>query len=166
MLPVNSIDEINALCPEGKTYMDEGCEFAAHLYAAWVAGGTTVYYTGVLSDTAAEYARAMDFLERFTEPYSVVPVITSALEEEAYVACVQACLTAAERAESAANTESELNAKYRRVVWAGVYSPVNAYNATTAYQAGDRVTFAEPSTMVGFYQCIKDNTPEGATARV
>ena len=79
-------------------------------FALMAANGNVVNYVGVLSDDATGYVTAMDYLDRFDEVYSVVPLTYDA-------DILRQLVTSAEG--SSEDTES----KVRRTVWYGLETP-------------------------------------------
>lgn len=77
-------------------------------YFALQAGmGSTVFFTAVPADTAEAYTLALDFLERYTMLYSVVPCTED-------VDIIRACLASCEQA------SNDERSKVRRSLWYGV----------------------------------------------
>lgn len=86
-------------------------EMAVALYVALQAAQTNiVYYVGLLEDSATGFRDAIDFLDRYDNIYSIVPLTYDE-------AAIKQCITAAEA--SATNVES----KIRRTVWYGLETP-------------------------------------------
>ena len=80
-------------------------------YTALRAGGNAaVYYTAVSEDTATAYATAMDFLDKYSNVYSVVICSTDA-------GIVKACAAPVEA------TSTDPESRVRRTLWYGIETP-------------------------------------------
>lgn len=77
------------------------------------ANGNIVYYLGVKESTATGYQEAFDFLDKYSNVYSVVPITGD-------TDIIKACVT------SAISSSSDVESKVRRTVWYGVDVESNA----------------------------------------
>jgi len=76
-------------------------------FALQAAAGNVVYYTATSAETTAGYEDALDFIDKYQNLYSIVPVTTDA-------AIIQACIGFVER------VSSDVEGKTRYSVWYGV----------------------------------------------
>jgi hypothetical protein len=87
------------------------------------ANGNVVYYLGVKEATAAGYTEALDFLDKYNNVYSIVPITAD-------TDIIKACVTYAE------TTSSNVESKVRRTVWYGIDADSNGDILATRFAVG------------------------------
>lgn len=123
---VSSVLDVEALL--GGALPDNPLALAVYSAAA-AAKGTVVYFTGVRTDDAAGYTEALDYLEKFSNVYSIVLATENA-------DCILAALQMVEAA-----SEDE-DSKVRRTLWYGITAAKELELFTdTATTAAGKITF-------------------------
>lgn len=99
-------------------------------YAALNGGqGSTVYFIGVADDTVEAYAEALDYLDNFSQIYSVVPCTDD-------TDIIQTCMAAVN------NTSNDVESTVRRALWYGIDtdSEINLWAGNGTFVAKDGTT--------------------------
>lgn len=122
---LTSLTDIEATL--GKPCKDNPLALACY-FAMRGGSNSTTYFTVVAEDTASAYNKALDYLAKFNEIYSIVPCTT---DEAVVQACVASCI----------GYSNDINSKIRRACWYGIDTPaeLNLWSGTGTFATADNV---------------------------
>lgn len=107
-----SIDSLDAIYQRFGEVNNNNYMALALSFALQAAKENIVYYIGVKEETADGYKLALDFLDKYADLYSIVPLTYDA-------AIIKDCISKAE------STATNVESKIRRTVWYGLETPAS-----------------------------------------